>query len=485
MKKVYFKGIVLCLMVGLLFGCGADQSRKKDNEPPIALTVWTYYNGTAKEAFDALVDEFNKTVGAKENIVVDAYSQGDVNELADAVLGAASEDIGSEPMPHIFAAYSDNAYRIDQLGKVADLSQYFTEDELADFRAEFVEDGRFGADNALKIIPIAKSSENIFINATDFAKLSDATGVRLEMLSTWEGMAEAAAAYYQWTDQATVTPNDGKALFGMDSMANFMLISNKQLGNDFYQFDEKTGAATIDFPKKAARQIWDNFYVPFINGHYAEIGRFRSDDAKTGDILVYSGSTAGASYFPQQIETSKDSAYPITCAVLPYPGFGDGELVAIQQGAGMAIAKSDRAHEEASAVFLKWLTDTEQNLSFAALTGYLPVKNDSIDFESYQAKMAELLPEENESSYISAKATFNMLQSYTLYNSKPFATSYDARKVLDKSLLSYAQADLAQIKIAMDQGQSQAEAVAKFDTDENFDLWYDQFMNEINTVIAK
>ena len=33
-----------------------------------------------------------------------------------------------------------------------------------------------------------------------------------------------AGAYYDWTDAQTPEPDDGKALFGRDAMANYMLV---------------------------------------------------------------------------------------------------------------------------------------------------------------------------------------------------------------------------------------------------------------------
>ncbi len=51
---------------------------------------------------------------------------------------------------------------------------------------------------------------------------------------------------------------------------------------------------------KSYEKLWDNFYVPYINGYFASYGKFRSDDAKTGDILALVGSSSGAHTF--QIE---------------------------------------------------------------------------------------------------------------------------------------------------------------------------------------
>lgn len=75
---------------------------------------------------------------------------------------------------------------------------------------------------------------------------------------------------------------------------------------------------------------------------------------------------------------NQNEIYRIESSVLPYPCFRDGDLCAMVQGAGFSIAQSDSTHEYASAVFLKWLTQEEQNLDFAVNSGYLPVENSSL-----------------------------------------------------------------------------------------------------------
>ena len=39
-----------------------------------------------------------------------------------------------------------------------------------------------------------------------------------------EGLVKTAQRYYEWTDSLTEAPNDGKAFYGRDAMANYVLI---------------------------------------------------------------------------------------------------------------------------------------------------------------------------------------------------------------------------------------------------------------------
>ena len=71
-----------------------------------------------------------------------------------------------------------------------------------------------------KIFPVAKSTELLFLNDTDWKLFAAATGAQYSDLETVEGLVKTAEAYYNWTDAQTDTPNDGKALFGRDAICS-------------------------------------------------------------------------------------------------------------------------------------------------------------------------------------------------------------------------------------------------------------------------
>ncbi len=96
----------------------------------------------------------------------------------------------------------------------------------------------------------------------------------------------------------------------------------------------------MNFQKDFAQKIWDAIYVPYMKGYFTKEGRFSSDDAKTGTIIAYTGSTAGAAYFPKEVTFSDNNVVPIEPLTLPYPYFEDGRPYVIQQGAGMCISEA-------------------------------------------------------------------------------------------------------------------------------------------------
>lgn len=66
----------------------------------------------------------------------------------------------------------------------------------------------------------------------------------------------------------------------------------KQMGEDL--FEVQNGQVTICAAKEKMRRLWENYYVPYLKGYFNSIGKFRSDDVKTGDIIAYTGSLSSS-----------------------------------------------------------------------------------------------------------------------------------------------------------------------------------------------
>lgn len=478
MKKTMVKKTLSCLLAGtlvlgaaLLSGCTKTVSQvKTDPENPTVIELWHYYNGPQKTAFDSLVTEFNETVGVEQGIVVEASSQGSISELIKKVLDAANKKVGAEEIPQIFAAYPDTAYQVDKLGLVAGLDSYFTDEELARYVPGYIEEGRFDKAGSLKIFPVAKSTEVLMLNKTDWDKFSQATGATTDSLKTIEGVTEVAKAYYEWTDSLTPTPDDGKAFFGRDALANYFILGAKQLGKEI--FSVQNGEVTVNLDESVMRKLWDNYYTPYINGYFTSIGKFRSDDAKTGDLIALVGSTSGAAYFPDKVTVNDTQSYPILVASFEAPCFADGEKYAVQQGAGMVVSKSDEVTEYASCEFLKWFTEKNRNIDFSVGSGYLPVTK-----EANQAELVMAALDKMEASVVttnlksSLPVAIGMVSNHEMYTTKAFENGTACRAVLESSLAQKAEADLAAMKEKTNGGMSKQEAISQFDTDDNFAAW--------------
>ena len=459
----------------LLAGCSSKADPGFSPANPVNITIWTYYNGEQLEAFNALVDEFNSTVGKEQGITVESSSHGSVTDLENNVLASAEGKVGAEAMPNIFSAYADTAYALDEMGQIADLSDYLSEEDRTAFIEDYLSEGDFSGSGSIKIFPVAKSAELLFLNETDWEPFAAATGTTYDDLATIEGLVSVAERYYEWTDaQMPDIPNDGRAFFGRDAMANYMLIGAKQLGCTI--FDAQDGSMTLNFDHDAVRTLWDNYYVPFIKGYFSASGRFRSDDVKTGNIIAYVGSSSSATFFPTQVIADDMDSHDITRKALESPKFANGEDYAVQQGAGMVVTKASDAEIQASLVFLKWFTQPENNIAFAVGSGYLPVTHAANDMDAIHSSGLALTGN-MENVLTEAVEAVNTNEMYT---TKAFEGGTDARSKLNYSMSDLATADRATVEERLAAGESAEEAEAEFLTDEYFEAWYQSLCDALS-----
>lgn len=457
MKRILRSAVSLLLCAAVALGGTACGQSKL----PTTITIWTYYNGDQLECFNQLVEQFNSTVGKEKNIWVESSSQG-------SVLAAAEGKVGAEKLPNIVSSYADTAFTLDQMGLAVDLSPYLTEKEKSAYIAGFLEEGDLMNNGELKVFPIAKSTELLYLNVTDFVPFAEATGVTYADLSTVEGLNEAAHKYYDWTDAQTAAPNDGKALYGRDALTNYLLCGAQELGTTI--FDAENGVMTLHFDKPTLRRLWDNYYVPYLKGWCSASGKFRSDDIKIGSLLAYVGSSSSASFFPTQVLTSDTESHGIEMAALPCPSFAGCEPVAVQQGAGMVVIPGTEDEISACVAFLKWFTQPENNLQFSVQSGYMPVTcaaNSISALENSGLTVSERI-------HKVLSLSIDAIDRSKLYTTHAFPDALRARNTLQYALEDRVTADRATVLERLAAGQTPEEAEAEFLTDAYFDAWYDQ-----------
>ncbi len=470
-RKMTTFGLIM-VMCFLAAGCG--EKSPLSAKDPVTIEVWTYYNGDQLTAFDNLIEEFNETVGKEKGIVVSSSSQGSVNDLETNVLAAIKGEVGASKMPNIFMAYADTAYTVDQMGGAVDLKNYLTEEETAVYIDSYMKEGDFGGSGEIKIFPIAKSTEVLVLNKTDWDIFAAETGADYTDIADTEGLVKTAQAYYEWTDAKTPEiPFDGKALFGRDAMANYILIGSMQLGTEMFQVSD--GEMTLHFEKDVARKLWDCYYIPFVKGYFAATGRFRSDDIKTGNIIAYVGSSSGVSFFPDTVSINDEESHEIEMEVLPCPGFAGGEDYNVQQGAGMVVTQGSEAQIYASVEFLKWFTADDKNILFSVQSGYLPVTktaNDKSAILNSGAKIGSKMEK-------TLSVAVDIVNNSKIYTTKAFEQGNEARNILEYALSDRASADRSIVAERLAAGQTLDEASAEFCTDAYFDAWYEEILNQL------
>ncbi len=453
---------LICAVLAALFLFSGCSSSALDPSSPVTVTLWHYYEGGTKLAIEDAVAEFNRTIGVEKGVIVDVVRAGSIAELEAKVEASAQGLINSDPMPDIFSCYPDVAYKIDGYGMLVDLRDYFTEDERSIYVDSFLSSGVF-SDDRLLLIPVAKSTEILYVNNTAFAQFAAATGHSEADLSNWQALYDTAKEYHSYSG--------GKAMVGFDSVANFLIASCKQQGVEvIHATGDGQGEAFLD--SAALRRCFDIYYGGHILGYFGAYSQFRSDDLKQNDLISYLASTSGASYFPTEV-TDGNRQSSIDFLPVEYPTFSGGEAVAIQQGAGMCVAKSTPAREEGAALFLKFFTGDAQNTPFAMSTGYLPVTDNAYESDEFASALAALDAGSAADRNVAAvyRVALRQITELDTYAAKPFAGAYEIRTTLESTLKDITAADLPEAEQLRQSGLSDEEVLGEMKLDARFDTW--------------
>lgn len=368
-----FRKIAALLLAVFILSCFAGCSGTPKEETPTTITVWHVYGGQTDSPLNDLIDEFNQTVGKEQQINVQVTSVSNSNTIHELVLAAANGEPGASELPDIFSSYPKTVMALPDDSILVDYQDYFSEEELSAFIPAFVEEGT--VNDRLVVLPVAKSTEIMFINETIFERFSQATGVTIEDLGTWEGLFQAAEAYAAWTDGLTPdVPGDAKSMFVHDYYFNYFQVGAESLGEDFFNGDELAFGP-------AFRTAWDPLAEAALKGGVWLKSGYATESIRTGDSIVSVASSASILYYSDVVTYPDNTSEDITIISRPCPVFEGGENLVMQRGVGFCTVRSTPEREQAAVTFLKWLTEPERNVEFVTLAGYMPVTREAFENE--------------------------------------------------------------------------------------------------------
>ena len=338
-------GLVLCLAA-----CG------ENNREPITITLWHVYGGEVNSPMNTLVDEFNHTVGQEQGIRVRVDSVSNSGVIHENVLAAAYKDPGAPALPDLFVSYPKTVLALPDENILADYHDYFTDEELDSYLPEFIEEGT--VDDRLVILPLAKSTEILFVNKTAFDRFSAETGAALDELSTWEGLYAMAERYAEWSG--------GKSFFVHDYHFNYFQVGVESLGENFF---DKDGIAF----GPAFTRAWKPYARAALTGGLWLGSGYATEPLRTGDVIASVASSASVLYYSDVVTDENNRTEKVEIISLPCPIFEGGEKLVMQRGTGICTVKSTPEREKACMTFLK------RNVDFATSLGYMPVTKEGFD----------------------------------------------------------------------------------------------------------
>lgn len=410
--------VILVLCALLLTGCSWAST---STEQPVTISIWHVYGAQTDSPLNDFIQTFNETVGKEQGIQVEVSMVSNNKNIHKDILAAANNDPGASPLPDIFVAYPKTVLALPDEDILVDYRDYFTEEELSAFIPAFLEDGE--VNGRLVCLPVAKSTELLFVNQTAFDRFSAACGVSLNQLSTWEGLYSAACEYAAWTDSLTPElPNDGKALFVHDFHFNYFQVGVQSLGEAFFDGEQLAFGPAFG-------SVWEPYAKACLSGGVWLRNGYATDPLRTEDAIVSVASSASVLYFSNEVIHPDNVAEQIRLTVLPCPVFENGQKMVMQRGAGMCTVKSTPEREKAAITFLKWLTEPELNTRFAVSAGYMPVTQDAFDLylpgeiedltePKYQELYKAFQQTQREYAFYSAPQLESYLETETLFESQ-------------------------------------------------------------------
>lgn len=354
-KKLTSLALSAVLMTGLMTGCGSKNNASSEEivteiTEPVEISFWHAMSGDLEKTLENLT---NKFMEANPNIKVNLQNQSTYNDLQQKMTATLASP---KDLPTLTQAYPHWMINAMQDELLVDLKPYIENETIGSENYNDILEGFRNSseiDGKIYGMPFNKSTEVIWYNKTLFDELG------LEVPKTFEEFAQVAK---------TITEKKGIVGAGFDALNNFYTTYLKNKGVDFNSETDVTSAESVE----AA-----NYYLDGIKEGYFRIAgtdMYLSGPFANETLGMYVGSNAGESFVKQGV----DGKFEI--GVAPYPA----ESV-MQQGTDLYMFSNATAEQRTAAFeFLKFLTSTENQITWGVETGYIPATHAAISSDEYK-----------------------------------------------------------------------------------------------------
>ena len=452
MKKFLAIIMLLALTMTMLFSCGTKPDPNGDKkvgnfEVPevgydgseVTITFYHTMGANLVGVLNNYIAEFNKLY---PKIHIEHTQIGGYDDVRDQI----STELTTNAQPNIAYCYPDHVALYNLAGSVITLDSLIdskieitradgsketlglTEAQIADFIEGYYNEGKQFGDGLMYAMPLSKSTEVLYYNATFFKEHN------LTPPTTWEEMGELCKK---------IKEIDPKSIpLGYDSEANWFITMCEQYGSpytsatgDHFLFNNETNRNFV----KMFREWYQKGYLTTqkIYGAYTS-GLFTS----TNEVKSYMsiGSSAGAKH--QRPTANADGSYPFDVGIATIPQVSETNKKVISQGPSLCIFKKANQNPQevvASWLFVKYLTTTvEFQAEFSMASGYVPVIKSVSENETYKAFIDGANGGTNIAA-LSAKVCLEQEEAY--YTSPAFNGSSTARDQVGALLAKCLSAD--------------------------------------------
>ena len=361
-RRTFLK--LAALVPGLaLAGCGGSKTLLSPKDPTM-LSIWHVYGEQADSPMNRLLTEFNDTVGREKGILLNVTNMTNSAAIGGQLQDAKAGKPGALDLPDLFSAHSADASALG-IENLVDWNDWFTAEDMAAYVPGFVQDGII--DGKQVVFPVSKSTQLIFLNGSQYARFAADTGAQLSTLATWDGFFEMAGAYRQWSQ--------GKPFCALDYPLRLVELNALEQGSG-----ELYKGSWYDLTNETFRASWMEFARALVQGDILISDLYSNTQVMTGETLAGLGSSAAILYYNDFVTYPDNTTEPTDLLLAPLPhAAGTATPLMPQAGVGLCAFKTTDQKAEAAAVFLRWLTEQQRNLEFAANTGYMPVSSAAFD----------------------------------------------------------------------------------------------------------
>ncbi|MFJ3407619.1 ABC transporter substrate-binding protein [Promicromonospora sp. NPDC090134] len=331
-------------------------------EPAQEITWWSNHPGASQEVEQQLIDDFKAETGISVKLVT---AGADYDEVAQRFQAASQTD----DLPDLVIASDVWWFRYhlnDQIMPVDDVMEFLDAD-AADFQPALYSDYEYEGQHWA--VPYARSTPLFYYNKD----LWEAAGLPDRGPETWAELEEWDASLKK------EVPEKGST-FGLSTGPSWgawwfenMIWGQGGAYSDGFEL-------TLDTPEAIAggQFVHDLF-------HKSGVATLSADDAMADFSSGLIASTIGST---GSLKGALDAAkFEVGTAYLPDGPQGGGTPTG---GTGLAIPSSKTPEEQlAAAMFLQFLTNTENTATFSQSTGYMPVRTSAVESDTMKATYEE------------------------------------------------------------------------------------------------
>lgn len=374
MKRLLFLVLLIFLVAQSLTALGQAENQ---TDGVTTITWWHPNSGLIGKASDALVQQFNATVGKEKNIQVQAVYQGKANDVLTKTKAILQSSITTD-LPDLVQL--DGAAVLD----IRDNPNLIAMEDLAKADnydlSQILEAARLSITYKQKMIamPFNSSTILLYYNKTAF----DEVGLT-EPPRTLDDLALSASKLKKTDDKGKVTrygfanvPTTYELMVWLGQQNGLSYLTdfeNGHIGNPTKVLFHENGTM-VNFLTK-----WKALYA---TGSLENLTSDLNGAFASGRVAMIVASTSNLT----TIQSMVGDRFEI--GVAPFPMVDEKATGGVNVGGGAIYAlRNGSGNEKAAWEFVKFATSAEQQLAWHIATGYFPVHRDAYTMSEFEAHL--------------------------------------------------------------------------------------------------